>query len=93
MSYPKAPFFHPSVLPVGRALADIRPSPSWRLFQGWRPSKKNRRAARIGNGTRMALALLKRLDAKQDKQKTLPSSRTTFLIAQPQNGMDMPASS
>jgi len=26
---------------VGRALAEIHPSPSWRLFQGWRPSKKN----------------------------------------------------
>ncbi len=93
MSYPKAPFFHPSVFPVRRALADIHPSPSWRLFQGWRPSKKNRRAARIGNGTRMALALLKRLDAKQDGQKTPPSSHTTFLIAQTQKDTNMPASS
>ena len=69
MSYPQTPLFRPSALPVGRALAEIHPSPSWRLFQGWRPSKKNRRAARIGNGTRMALALLKRLDAQPDRPK------------------------
>jgi len=63
-SYDSRPF-RSSMFPVGRVLVETRVSPSWRLFQGWRPSKKNRRAARIGNGTRMAKAMLKRLYARE----------------------------
>ncbi len=58
--------FRSSMFPAGRALVETRVSPSWRLFQGWRPSQKSQRAARIGNGTRMAQALLKRLNAKEN---------------------------
>lgn len=61
-----SPFFCPSMFPVERALGETRPSPRWSLFQAWRPSRKNRRAARVGNGTRMAQALLKRLDLKDN---------------------------
>jgi|GEM_PF-6212731 len=57
-----SPFFCPSMFPVERALGETRPSPRWGLYRAWRPSQKNRRAARVGNGTRMAQALLKRLD-------------------------------
>lgn len=57
--------FRSSMFPVGKALVETRVSPSWRLFQGRRPSQKNRRAARIGNGTRMAIAMLKRLQAPE----------------------------
>ena len=62
---PDAPLYRSSAFPSGRALAETRRSPQWRLFQGWRPSKTNRRNARIGEGTRRALALLKRLDAQE----------------------------
>lgn len=55
--------FRSSTFPVGRALVETRVSKNWILFKGWRPRHKNRRAAQIGNGTRMALALLKRLQA------------------------------
>lgn len=58
--------FRSSMFPVGRALVETRVSPSWRLFQGRRPSQKNRRAARVGNGTRTAIAMLKRLQARGD---------------------------
>ena len=54
-----------SWLPVQRALLDSRPSPSWRLYRGWIPRQKNRQAGRIGNGTRRAQALLKRLDTQE----------------------------
>jgi len=57
--------FRSSMFPVGRALVETHRSPNWRLVQGWRPSQKNRRAARIGNGTRMAIAMLKRLQARE----------------------------
>jgi hypothetical protein len=59
-----SPPYRIPLLPVQRALIETRPSPSWRLYQGWIPRKKNRRAARIGNGTRRGQALLKRLDAR-----------------------------
>jgi hypothetical protein len=64
---PDAPLYRSSAFPSGQALAEIRRSPQWRLFKGWRPSKTNRRAARIGEGTRRALALLRRLDAEQGR--------------------------
>jgi hypothetical protein len=54
-----------SLLPVQRALIETRPSPSWRLYRGWVPRKKNRQAGLIGNGTRRGQALLKRLDAQE----------------------------
>jgi hypothetical protein len=54
-----------SLLPVQLALIETRPSPSWRLYRGWIPRQKNRRAARIGNGTRRGQALLKRLHAQE----------------------------
>jgi hypothetical protein len=57
--------FRSSMFPVGRALVETRVSLNWRLFQGWRPSQKNRRTARIENGTRMAIAMLKRLHARE----------------------------
>lgn len=53
-----------SWLPVQRALIETRPSPSWRLYRGWVPRKKNRQAGLIGNGTRRGQASLKRLDAR-----------------------------
>ncbi len=55
------PTFRTSWLPVQRALRETRPSPSWRLYKGWIPRKRNQRAARLGNGTRRGQALLKRL--------------------------------
>ncbi len=66
---PDTPVYRSSAFPIGRALADTRRLPTWRLFQGWRPSKTNRRAARIGEGTRRALALLKRLNAQESARK------------------------
>jgi hypothetical protein len=54
--------FRTSLLPVQRALMEICPSPSWRLYKGWIPRQKNQRAARLGHGTRSGQALLKRLD-------------------------------
>lgn len=53
-----------SLLPVQRALIETRPSASWRLYRGW-ILRKNRQAGLIGNGTRRARALLKRLDARE----------------------------
>jgi hypothetical protein len=66
VDHPGTPFFYPSMFPVQRALMEIRPSSRSSLFQAWRPSEKNRRAARIGNGTRMARAMLKRLDVQEN---------------------------
>jgi hypothetical protein len=59
-----SPPYRIPLLPVQRALMEARPSPSWRLYQGWIPRKRNRRAARLGNGTRRGQALLKRLEAR-----------------------------
>ena len=56
------PTFRASLLPVQRALIEIRPSPSWRLYKGWIPRRNNQRAGRLGNGTRRGQALLRRLD-------------------------------
>lgn len=63
----ETPCFCPSMFPVERALGETRRSPRWSLFQAWRPSKKNRSAGRIGNGTRMSQAFLKRLDEEQSR--------------------------
>lgn len=57
--------FRTSLLPVQRALRETRPSPTWRLYKGWIPRKRNQRAARLGNGTRKGQALLKRLDGSR----------------------------
>lgn len=57
--------FRTSLLPVQRALMETCPSPSWRLYKGWIPRKRNQRAARLGNGTRRGQALLKRLDGSR----------------------------
>ena len=62
--------FRTSLLPVQRALMEIRPSPSWRLYKGWIPRKSNQRAARIGHGTRSGQALLKRLDRSRATDDT-----------------------
>lgn len=56
--------YRTTINPVELAFSEARPSPSWRLYNGWIPRKHHQRAARIGNGTRMGLALLKRLDAQ-----------------------------
>jgi len=56
--------YRTTINPVELALSEARPSPSWRLYSGWIPRNNHQRAARIGNGTRMGLALLKRLDAQ-----------------------------
>ena len=52
-------------LPVKHALDTTRRSPSWKLFQGWRPRQKNRHAGLLGSGTRKGQALIKRL-ARQE---------------------------
>jgi hypothetical protein len=54
-----------SLLSMQRALIETCPSPTWRLYRGWMPRKTNRQAGQIGNGTRRARALLKRLDAQE----------------------------
>ncbi|MCP9439700.1 MAG: hypothetical protein NNA20_10975 [Nitrospira sp.] len=51
-----------------------RRSPSWILFQGYRPRWKNRRAGLIGSGTRKGQALIKRL-ARQERGKTIKMDR------------------
>ena len=56
--------YRTTVSPVELAFIEACPSPSWRLYSGWIPKRNKQRAARIGNGTRMGLALLKRLDAQ-----------------------------
>ena len=56
--------YRKTVSPVELAFIEACPSPSWKLYSGWIPRKNNQRAARIGNGTRMGLALLKRLEAQ-----------------------------
>lgn len=62
-----SPLYRTSAFPSGQALAETVRSPAWRVFHRWRPSRKIRRAARIGDGTRRARALLKRLDAERSK--------------------------
>jgi hypothetical protein len=60
------PLYRTSAFPSGQALADTRQLRAGRFIQGWRPSKTNRRAVRVREGTRRALALLKRLDAEKN---------------------------
>lgn len=61
------PLYRTSAFSSGQVLDELSRSLIWRPFQGWRRSRKIRRAARIGEGRRKAQALLKRLDAEQGK--------------------------
>lgn len=61
------PLYRTSAFSSEQVLAELSQSLVWRSFQGWRRSRKIRRAARIGEGRRKAQALLKRLDAEQGK--------------------------
>lgn len=61
------PLYRTSAFSSGQVLAEIGQSLVWRSFQGWRRSRKIRRAAQIREGTQRARALLKRLDAEQSK--------------------------
>lgn len=61
------PLYRTSAFSSVQVLAELSQSLVWRSFQGWRRSRKIRRAARIGEGRRKAQALLKRLDAEQGK--------------------------
>jgi hypothetical protein len=56
---------HFANLPVTHALRATRRSPNWKLFQGWRPRRKNRQAGLIGSGTRKGQALVKRLARRE----------------------------
>ncbi|MDK2743363.1 MAG: hypothetical protein H8K03_05520 [Nitrospira sp.] len=56
---------YPADLPVTQALRATHRSPSWKLFDGWRPRRKNRQAGLLGSGTRRGQALLKRLAQRE----------------------------
>lgn len=62
--------FRTSLLHVQRALRETGPSPTWRLYKGWIPRKRNQRASQLGNGTRRGQALLKRLDRSRVPDST-----------------------
>lgn len=61
------PLYRTSAFSSGQVLAEMGQSLVWRSFQGWRRSRKIRRAAQIREGTQRARALLKRLDAEQSR--------------------------